>query len=206
MPLPGGDDHWRALRPRPANCSPAMIIACGSGSSLSMHSETMRRATRFVDATRGTTASDSMRFRCATMRLVSRSIIASLVLLQLLDPRAQFRRARPRLLDHRGRRVAHELLVRPPCLGAGELVAALLQLALRPFLLLLRHDLRRELDGDGEALNHVVLRPLGSVGADEHRVEARQLRQQVLVVTEERRLALRLRADVELESILRRAA
>ena len=49
----------RSLRPRPANCSPAMIIACGSDSSFSMHSLTMRRATRFVDATRGMTASDS---------------------------------------------------------------------------------------------------------------------------------------------------
>ena len=44
----------------PANCSPAMIIACGSDSSFSMHSVTTRRAIRFVDATRGITASDSM--------------------------------------------------------------------------------------------------------------------------------------------------
>src|SRR5437868_6013482 len=123
MPFPAGDDHCRAFRPRPANCSPAMIIACGSGSSFSMHSERMRRATRLVEATRGTTASDSMRLSPATMRFVSRSIIVdsvenrhsclspSLILLQLLDPGAQFGLARLRLLHDRWRRVAHELLV-----------------------------------------------------------------------------------------------
>src|SRR6266516_1436097 len=111
MPLPGGDDHCRALRPRPANCSPAMIIACGSGSSLSMHSVTMRRATRFVEATRGTTASDSMRFSPATIRLVSSSITASPILKQLLDPCTQLGLPRLGLLHDRGRRVAHELLV-----------------------------------------------------------------------------------------------
>src|SRR5438132_10697482 len=75
MPLSGGDDHERALRPIPANCSPAMIIACGRDNSFSMHSATMRRATRFVDARRGTTARDSMVLRRSTMRRVSSWII-----------------------------------------------------------------------------------------------------------------------------------
>src|SRR5438045_6467274 len=98
MPLPGGDDHVRALRPRPANCSPAMIIACGSDSSFSMHSLTMRRATRFVDATRGMTAIDSRVVMRSTMERVS-MWITLLILHQLLDSRAQFNLPRARLID-----------------------------------------------------------------------------------------------------------
>src|SRR5688572_31102488 len=87
MPLPAGEDQRLSLRPRPANCSPAMIIACGSDSSFSMHSVTMRRAMRFVDATRGITATDSIAFRFRTMRV---SIIErSLVLLKLFQSSAQ---------------------------------------------------------------------------------------------------------------------
>src|SRR3954468_20822057 len=67
MPLPAGDDQRRAFRPRPANCSPAMMMPLGSDSSFSMHSLTMRRATRFVDATRGITAIDSIVVRRSTM-------------------------------------------------------------------------------------------------------------------------------------------
>src|SRR6266511_2412366 len=234
MPLPGGDDHCRALRPRPANCSPAMIIACGSGSSLSMHSVTMRRATRFVEATRGTTASDSMRFSPATIRLVSssimfwraqgagrgaqvmpsrrkppapcplRSALSWLILKQRLDPCTQLGLPRLGLLHDRGRRIANELLVGQAGVDAGELVAALLDLALRPLDLLPRHDLRRKLDGDGEALHDVVLRPLRRLGVDDDGVEAGQLEQQVLVVAEERGVALGVDADVELEALLRR--
>src|SRR5436305_13652894 len=70
MPLPAGDDHCRALRPRPANCWPAMMLAFGSDSSFSMHSFTMRRATRLVDATRGITAIDSIVVRRSTMSRV----------------------------------------------------------------------------------------------------------------------------------------
>src|SRR5258708_20668942 len=59
MTLPAGDDHWHALRPQPANCSPAIMMAFGRDTSFSMHSFTMRRAMRFVDATRGRSAIDS---------------------------------------------------------------------------------------------------------------------------------------------------
>src|ERR1041385_577905 len=155
MPLPAGDDHCRALRPRPANCSPAMIIACGSDTSLAMHSSTTRRATMLVEATREISATDS--------RVVRRSTICresmpstSLILHQLFDSRAKFRLPRLRLLDHRGRRVAHELLVGQPRDEAVELLAALLQLALRALDLFLRHHALGELDGDGEAFDHVA--------------------------------------------------
>src|SRR5437764_2165731 len=109
MPFPAGDDHCRALRPRPAYCSPAMIIAFGSDSSFSMHSWTTRRATRFVDATRGISAMDSRVFSWSTswrvlrssmellgcwvarLRQPSNSVTQQLLILhQLLDPRAQF--------------------------------------------------------------------------------------------------------------------
>src|SRR3954452_4785099 len=113
MPLPAGDDHCRALRPRPANCSPAMMIAFGSDSSFSMHSFTIRRAARFVDATRGMTAIDSIvvrrspmlrvlmdmvdvresgvgdRSRCLELRLPPPDS-RLLILQQLLDPLPQF--------------------------------------------------------------------------------------------------------------------
>jgi len=75
MPLPAGDDHARWLRPRPANCSPAMIMACGSDNSFSMHSLTTRRATRFVEATRGMRASDSIVLSRETIARVSSVII-----------------------------------------------------------------------------------------------------------------------------------
>src|SRR5213596_2308492 len=109
MPFPAGDDHCRALRPRPANCSPAMIMAFGSDSSLSMHSLTTRRAMRLVEATRGISAIDSRVVRRSTIFLVFR-LINSLILHQLLNPRPKLVLPRLRLLDHRGRRVAHELL------------------------------------------------------------------------------------------------
>src|SRR5512140_3371851 len=132
MPLPAGEDHCRALRPRPANCSPAMIIAWGRESSFSMHSLTMRRATRFVEATRGITASDSIRRSRSTIRRVSRWI-TSLILKQLLDSCTKFRVPGLSLLHHGRRRVAHELLIGQSSLDRGQLAAALLQLALRPF-------------------------------------------------------------------------
>lgn len=46
----------------------AMIIACGRDSSFSMHSATMRRATRFVEATRGISAIDSIVVSRSTRR------------------------------------------------------------------------------------------------------------------------------------------
>src|SRR5436309_14613525 len=110
MPLPGGDDHCRALRPRPANCSPAMIIAVGSETSLVMHSWTTRRARRFVEATREISATDSSVVRRSTICRESRPS-TSLILHQLFDSRAKFELPRLRLLDHGGRRVAHELLI-----------------------------------------------------------------------------------------------
>src|SRR5438876_6749209 len=142
-----------------------MIIARGSDSSFSMHSWTMRRATRFVEETRGMSASDSSAVRRSTILRVSRWIIAcppphnSLILQQLLDPRAQLTLAHPRLFDHRGRGVAHELLVGQARVHTFQLPAALLDLALRALDLLLRHHPRRELDGDGETLLHIVMRP-----------------------------------------------
>src|SRR3954447_7368766 len=50
-----------------------MMIAFRSHSSFSMHSFTIRRATRFVDATRGITAIDSIVVSRSTMRRVSMS-------------------------------------------------------------------------------------------------------------------------------------
>src|ERR1051325_276697 len=154
MPLPAGDDHCRALRPRPANCSPAMIIAFGSETSLAMHSSTTRRPTRFVEATREISATDSSVFSRSTIWRVLRPSISCqlsvigcrqlatdnrqlLILHQLFDSRAKFRLPSLRLLDDRGRRVAHELLVGQPCGEAVELLAALFQLALRALELLL---------------------------------------------------------------------
>src|ERR1043166_4267352 len=158
MPLPAGDDHCRSLRPRPANCSPAMIIACGSESSLFTHSTTMRRATRFVDATRGITASDSSARRRGTSwrmgiiggvaesqscRGAKRGAVllcnsgtlqpcnSSSVPLQLLQPRAQLRLACARLLHHVRGRVLRELLVRELRVEIRELFRALLDLAAR---------------------------------------------------------------------------
>src|SRR5258706_10839743 len=55
----------------------------------------------------------------------------SLVLRQFLQPRPQLRLARLGLLDHRGRGVAHELLVRQARVEAFQLLAALLDLPLR---------------------------------------------------------------------------
>src|SRR5438132_13111641 len=191
MPLSGGDDHERALRPIPANCSPAMIIACGRDNSFSMHSATMRRATRFVDARRGTTARDSMVLSRSTMRRVSSWIIAvswsrgcevsqrihhettrprnhetSLILHQLLDSRSQFQVSRLRLLHHRGWCVLHELRVRQLCLEGGELFSALFDLALRSFDLLFADYFLRELDGDGKAFDDVVMRLAGRLSVD----------------------------------------
>src|SRR5438046_4285973 len=156
MPLPAGEDQGRALRPRPANCSPAMIIACGSDSSFSMHSATMRRATRFVDATRGISAIDSIVLSRSTRRRVSRPII-SLILHQLFDSCPQFGMTGLGLLHDRGGRVLHELLVGELRLERRELLAALLDLALRALDLLLGDHFRRELDRDREAFHHVVM-------------------------------------------------
>src|SRR5438477_12835427 len=128
MPLPGGDDHCRALRPRPAYCSPAMIMAFGSDSSFSMHSLTTRRATRLVDATRGISAMDSMTVKRSTRARVSMWIIELLILHQLLDSRPKFVLPRLCLFHHRRRRVAHELLVGQARRDPFELLAALLQL------------------------------------------------------------------------------
>src|ERR1051325_6497754 len=143
MPFPGGEDQRRSLRPRPANCSPAMIIACGSESSFSMHSFTIRRATRFVEATRGMTASDSSARRRGTISRVSRWITASLILLQLLQSRTQFGLPRARLLDDVRGSVADELLVGQLRIQRRELLLALLDLPLRPLDLLLRSEERR---------------------------------------------------------------
>src|SRR5205085_6785571 len=165
MPLPAGDDHRRALRPRPANCSPAMIMAQGSETSLAMHSSTTRRATRLVEATREISATDSTVVRRSTICRESRPSTL-LILHQLFDSGAKFELPRLRLLHHRGRRVAHELLVAQPRGEAVELLAALFQLALRALELLLRHHALRELDGDVEAFDHVVVRPFGRLGVD----------------------------------------
>src|SRR5262249_20125302 len=123
MPLPGGDDHCRVLRPRPAVCSPAMIIAFGSGTSFWMHSSTTPRARRLVEATREISAIDSSVVRQSTICRVSRPN-TSLILHQLFDSGAQFRLARLSLLDHRGGRVAHELLVGKARSESFELFAA----------------------------------------------------------------------------------
>src|SRR5689334_10009670 len=165
MPLPAGDDHCRALRPRPAYCSPAMIIAVGSETSLAMHSSTTRRASTFVDVTREISAMDSSVVRRSTICRESRPS-TSLILHQLFDSRAKFRLPRLRLPHHGGRRVAHELLVGQPRREAVQLLAALLQLPLGALDLLLRDDALRELDGDGEAFDHVVMRPLRRLGID----------------------------------------
>src|SRR5438067_5018034 len=157
MPLPAGDDHCRALRPRPAYCSPAMIIAVGSDTSLAMHSSTTRRARRFVDETREISAMDSSVVRRSTICRESRPS-TSLILHQLFDSRAKFELPRLRLLHHRGGGVAHELFVGQARGEAVELPAALLQLSLRALELFLRHHALGEFDSDGEALHHVVVR------------------------------------------------
>src|SRR5687768_12151447 len=117
-----------------------MIIACGSDSSFSMHSLTTRRAIRFVEATRGITASDSRVFRRGTIARVSSWNMRSLILLQFLDLRPQFCLAVLSLLHDLRRCVADELFVCQLRVEGRELFLALLEIALRPLDLFLGND------------------------------------------------------------------
>src|SRR2546430_15977994 len=111
------------------------MMAFGSDSSFSMHSLTIRRATRLVEATRGITAIDSMVVSRSTRRRVSMLIAdTSLILHQLLDAIAQLRLTRLCALHDRRRRVRHELFVSELGVERRQLVAALFQFALRPLL------------------------------------------------------------------------
>src|SRR3954453_22177450 len=146
-----------------------MMMAFGSDSSFSMHSFTIRRATRIVDATRGMTAIDSIVVRRSTMLRVLMDMVdvresgvgdrsrclelrlptphsRLLILQQLLDPLPQFRLTRLRARDDCRRRVFQELLVQQFRVERGELLAAFFQLAFRALLLLLRNHLLGKLD------------------------------------------------------------
>src|SRR5207253_7089095 len=129
-----------------------------------MHSVTTRRATAFVEATRGISASDSIVRSRATICCVS--IIGSLIVLQLLQTRAELGLTRTRAFDNRRRGLAHELLVCQLGLETGELFVRRFDLALRALELLLRHFLFRELHGDVEALDDVAMCPGGRFDAD----------------------------------------
>src|SRR5688572_11423629 len=120
MPLPAGEDQRRSLRPRPANCSPAMIIACGRDRSFSVHSGTMR------------------------VSIIERS----LVLLKLFQSSAQLRLLRLRSGNDVRGRVAHEAVVAELGLDGLELLLRLLDVAAQFVELLLRDLFLRELDGD----------------------------------------------------------
>src|SRR5947209_1126449 len=115
-----------------------------------MHSFTIRRATRFVEASRGTTASDSsVRMRATSFR-VSRGVIGcfvhclavgsdglrSLILRHLLQTCAKLFPSRAGLGHDCRRRILHELLVRQARVDAFQLLAAPLDLALRALQLL----------------------------------------------------------------------